>query len=57
MKRASRANSLAGSINAGEDASLFIAKEPAPSEADSGDIRKKMSNQIRKDFDLNNPAS
>ena len=34
-KRGSRANSIAGSIGGGDDASLYIAKEKEPSEADS----------------------
>lgn len=37
--------------NASDDASLFIAKEQVPSEADSDDQRKRLSNELRKAFD------
>jgi hypothetical protein len=34
-----------------DDASLFIAKEPVLSEADSDDRRKRLSSELRKAFD------
>ncbi|CDW71178.1 hsf-type dna-binding domain containing protein [Stylonychia lemnae] len=50
--RVSRTNSLAGSIAASDDASLFIAKDQAVlSEADSDDHRKRLSTELRKAFD------
>ena len=50
--RISRTNSLAGSVAASDDASMFINKDHAAlSEADSDDNRKRMSNELRKAFD------
>jgi hypothetical protein len=51
LKKPSRSNSLAGQSQVGDDASLYIAKEPAPSEADSDAQRKKLSRDLKREFD------
>ena len=51
LKRDSRANSIAGSLEGNEDASLFIAKEKNFSEVDSDYNRRKKANELMKEFD------
>eukprot|EP00347_Sterkiella_histriomuscorum_P021892 403332401 len=52
QNRASRTNSLAHSIGGNsDDASLFINKEQALSEADSDDHRKRLTSELKKSFE------
>lgn len=55
-KNLSRSNSINGSIVDGNEASMFLAQEKAPSEVDSDAQRKKLKQSLTRAFEAYQPV-